>query len=135
MSSKNIVRLIFGLGFFVILLMSGKDYQKYRATLAENKPVKYTVANVYYKVSRGRSYFMDVVFEGRPYKVSITENIAHGIAADKYPAVYYVKENDVLITAWSAVFCRRLIILSLVVILICSIPFERIFPKKKQIKR
>ena len=127
--SNKIARLVGGLFFFVILIISSTHYQKYKAVIAKDKPINYSVVKVYNNSGRGRSYFMDVVFDGRPYKVSITERIAHGIAANKYPAVYYVKKYDKLITVWTAIYCGRFIMLAIVVVIICCIPFEKIFAK------
>ncbi|SEW47101.1 hypothetical protein SAMN05428988_6603 [Chitinophaga sp. YR573] len=100
MSSGNIARLIFGLGCYVIFLITGRNHLEYKTVIEKDKPVKYVVEKTFYKSSgRGRTYHMNVVFEGRSYITDITERIADNIENNIFPDVYYVKRKDMLINS------------------------------------
>jgi hypothetical protein len=131
MSSDNIARLIFGLILFVCLLINGKNYLEYKTVIEKEKPVEYTVVKTYYTVGRGRSYHMDATFQGRAYKLDITKRIADNIDTNIYPAVYYVKRSDKLITNWNTTLSLRIVILSSILIILCCIPFNKFIGKAK----
>lgn len=133
MSSGNIARLIFGLGCSVLFLIMGRNYLEYKAVIEKDEPVKYVVEKIFHKSSgRGRTYHMNVIFEGRSYSTDITSRIAGNIENNIFPDVYYVKSRDMLINNWYVTRSLRFVIVSFIVVVICIVPWGKINVKRKE---
>jgi hypothetical protein len=135
MSSANISKLIIGLIFFTIFLINSRNYLVYKSVVEKDKPVEYTVVKTYYKSGRGRSYYMDVTFQSKKYKLWITEKTANNIEEKIYPDVYYVKRDDSLITNWNITRSFRILIAAFIFVFVWMLPFNKIIGKANANKR
>lgn len=134
LKAGNIARLILGLVYLIIFLISGSNYLEYKTVIETDKPVEYTVVKTYYTSGRGRSYHMDATFQNRAYRLDITQRIADNIEENIYPDLYYVKTKDKLITNWHITRSRRILIFSFSFLILCMIPFGKIIEKVKNNK-
>ena len=84
-------------------------YNEYRSHIAEESPIVYTLGKTTtHTGGRGSHYDAVVIFNGKEYKINSTSDMNADFDKNIYSALYYIQDEDKVISDWDVVLAARL---------------------------